>query len=258
MSLPIPLRVLLAAQPELVSPVLQVHVWPLLAPRQGPSGSSRADCAPMQKTARTPLWRHPAVDDLQALLSAALVIALGLHLLRSGGLLVGGVPGLAFLLRYGTGWPLGACLMLVNGPFYALAWWALGWRFALKTLLAMSLLAVLVELLQPALQVQSIQPWLAATAGGLLVGIGLLILFRHRGSLGGLGVLALVLQRRRGWNVGVIQLVFDALILGAASRLVSGPQLAYSVLAAVAMNLALFWNHKPGRHVVAEASRGFP
>jgi len=200
-----------------------------------------------------PAPRHSALDDVQAFGSAALVIALGLHLLRSAGLLVGGVPGLAFLLRYATDWPLGACLMLVNLPFYAVAWRSLGWRFALKTLGAMTLLALLVELLRTTLLVQAIHPFVAALAGGLLVGIGLLILLRHQASLGGLGVIAILLQRSRGWNIGSIMLACDAAILAAGSLLVTPEQLAYSLLAATALNLTLFWNHRPGRYAAAEA-----
>jgi len=185
------------------------------------------------------------VDDAQAFLSATLLVAVGLHLLASARLLVGGVPGLAFLLRYATHWPLGICLMLANVPFYVLGWRAFGWRFVAKTLAAMTLLALLVELVRPALVVQSIHPLLAALAGGLLVGVGLLILLRHHGSLGGVGILAMLLQRRKGWNVGTIQLLCDAAIVVGGSLLVSGRQLAYSVVAAIALNLVLYWNHRP-------------
>ena len=185
------------------------------------------------------------VDDAQAFLSATLLVAVGLHLLASAELLVGGVPGLAFLLRYATHWPLGICLMLANVPFYVPAWRSLGWRFVGNTLAAMTLLALLVELVRPALVVQSIHPLLAALAGGLLVGVGLVILLRHRGSLGGIGIVAVLLQRRRGWNVGAIQLLFDAGIVASAGLLVSSRQLAYSVVAAVVLNLVLYWNHRP-------------
>lgn len=192
--------------------------------------------------------RHSVIDDVQAFGSATLMIALGLHLVSSAGLLLGGVPGLAFLLRHLTGWSLGLCLFVVNTPFYVLAWRTLGRRFTFKTLVAMSLLSLLVEAVRGALVVQSVQPLLAAVGGGVLVGVGILALLRHRGSLGGIGVLALHLQRRRGWNVGAVQLLCDAVILGAAAAWVDTPRLAYSVVGAAAMNLVLLWNHRPGRY----------
>jgi uncharacterized membrane-anchored protein YitT (DUF2179 family) len=80
------------------------------------------------------------------------------------------------------------------------------------------------------------------------MGAGLLILFRHRASLGGLNVVVLWLQETRGWRAGQVQMGLDALILLAASPWVGWPALALSVLAAVALNLALAVNHKPGRY----------
>ena len=130
------------------------------------------------------------VDDAQAFLSATLMVAVGLHLLASAELLVGGVPGLAFLLRYATHWPLGICLMLANVPFYVLAWRSLGWRFVGKTPGRHDAARAAGRAGAAGPGRASIHPLLAALAGGLLVGVGLVILLRHRGRLGGLGIVA--------------------------------------------------------------------
>jgi len=42
----------------------------------------------------------------------------------------------------------------------------------------------------------------AAVFGGFAMGVGLLILFRHRASLGGVNILALFLQERFGLRAG--------------------------------------------------------
>lgn len=192
---------------------------------------------------------HTLLDDLQAFGSAMILIALGLLLLSSGQVLVGGVPGLAFLLQHFSGWPLGVCLLVVNVPFYGLAWFTLGGRFTAKTLLAMGLLAIAVESVRAALTIAHIAPWLAAVAGGMTVGVGLLILLRHQASLGGVGVLALYLQRRLGWNVGAVQLGLDSLILLAAMLIRGADRWALSIAAALALNLVLLWNHRPERYL---------
>jgi uncharacterized membrane-anchored protein YitT (DUF2179 family) len=176
------------------------------------------------------------------------IVALGLHLLADARLFLGGVPGLAFLLTHATALPLGLALFVVNLPFCALAWRVLGTRFTLRSLLAMALLSATVEAVRAALVVQHVHPALAAVAGGLLVGTGLLILLRHRASLGGVGVVAIALQRRFGWNVGHVQLAADALILAAALPLADGPRMLWSLLAAAALNGVLMWNHRPGRY----------
>jgi uncharacterized membrane-anchored protein YitT (DUF2179 family) len=192
--------------------------------------------------------RHSIVDDAQGVFTGTLLAALGLSLFGAAGLLTGGSAGIAFLLHYATGRPFGALFFVINLPFYALAWLRMGPRFTLKTLAAVSLLSLLVEQLPSWWRVGAVEPWFAALAGGLLLGVGFVILFRHGASLGGLNVLVLWLQERLGWRAGVTQLAIDATILLASAAWLDRSRLAWSVVAALAMNLALAINHKPGRY----------
>jgi uncharacterized membrane-anchored protein YitT (DUF2179 family) len=195
-----------------------------------------------------PALRHSAFDDAQGLLTGTLFVALALVLFRQAGLVTGGTAGLAFIAHYALGWPFGLAFFLINGPFYLLAWRRMGARFTLKTFAAVALLSLLSEAVPRWVVLQSVQPLFAALGGGLLMGAGLLILFRHRASLGGLNVLVLWLQETRGWRAGQVQMGLDALILLAAAPWVGWGALGLSVLAAVALNLALAVNHKPGRY----------
>ena len=90
---------------------------------------------------------------------------------------------------------------------------------------------------------------LAAILGGLLCGTGMLILFRHRASLGGLNVLVLYLQERFGWRAGKVQMVLDSLIVLGGLVVADVPRVALSVLGAVVLNLTLAVNHRPGRYL---------
>jgi len=94
-----------------------------------------------------------------------------------------------------------------------------------------------------------VHPLFAALGGGLLIGAGFLILFRHHASLGGLNVLVLWLQERWGWRAGKVQMAIDVSILLVSAPWVDAQQLALSVLGAVALNFALAINHKPGRYM---------
>ena len=192
--------------------------------------------------------RHSLFDDLQGLLTGTLFVALGLVLLRHTGLLTGGTAGIALVLHYAGGWPFGALFFMLNLPFYLLAWQRLGRRFTAKTFAAVGLLSLLAEWLPQWLQLGAVAPWFAALAGGLLLGAGFIILFRHRASLGGLNVLVLWLQERFGWRAGWVQMAIDCSILLAALPWLSAAQLALSIVAAVAMNFALAVNHRPGRY----------
>lgn len=196
-----------------------------------------------------PAQRHRLYEDLQALLTGTLLVAIGLALFRQAGLMTGGTVGLAFLLHYASGWPFGWLFFAINLPFYLLAWKRMGKRFTLKTLGAVSLLALLSSWLPQWLRFEAVAPLFAALAGGLLLGVGFVILFRHRASLGGLNLLVLLLQERFGWRAGWLQLGLDGAILLAAWPWLDLQRLLLSMLAAAAMNTALAVNHRPGRYV---------
>jgi uncharacterized membrane-anchored protein YitT (DUF2179 family) len=195
-----------------------------------------------------PRPRHTLFDDAQAIVTGTLFAALGLALFRHAGLMTGGSVGLALLAHYAIGAAFGLAVFAINIPFYFLAWARMGRRFTLKTLAAVALLAILSERLPGWLMLQSVNPLFAAIGGGLLVGAGLLILFRHQASLGGFNVLVLWVQERFGWRAGIVQMVIDSAILLAAWPWLDAERLMLSIVGAAALNFALAVNHRPGRY----------
>lgn len=193
--------------------------------------------------------RHSPFDDAQGLITGVMFIGIGLALFKHLGLMTGGVVGLAFLAHYASGLPFSILLFSINLPFYWLAWKRMGRRFTLKTLLAVTLLSLLSAQLPHWVTLEHLNPYFGAIAGGLMVGAGFIILFRHRASLGGLNTVALWCQDRFGWRAGVVQMVLDGTILLASWPWMTWERLALSILAALAMNFALAVNHKPGRYV---------
>ena len=196
----------------------------------------------------SPVEQHSLVEDLQALFSASLMIALAINLYKSSGLLTGGTAGLGFLLSYATPVSFGVGYFVINLPFYVLAFKRMGWAFTLRTLCAVSLVSLLVELGRHWIQFSLLQPTYAAVLGGILMGVGMLMLFRHRASLGGVNLLVLYLQDRFGWRAGKLQMLIDCLILLGAAALIGLKAILFSVLGAVVLNLVLAFNHKAGRY----------
>lgn len=192
--------------------------------------------------------RHSLLEDVQAMLAGCLIVALAISFLRESQLLAGGTTGLAFLIHYLGGWPLGAVLFVVNLPFYVFAWRAMGRVFTLKTFAAVALLSLFTELVPRLLVFGRLDPVFAAIMAGLLIGIGILILIRHGASLGGIGVMALHLQKTRGWRAGTVQMAFDVVILGLGLLAVPLDKLLLSVLCAMVLNLVIAVNHRPGRY----------
>lgn len=195
------------------------------------------------------ITHHTPFEDAAALVMGTLVLALGIAMFKEASLLTGGTAGIAFLLHYTTGLGFGPAFFLINLPFYWLAWQHLGHAFTLKTFAAVALLSVETEILPMLLAFAHLQPVYAAVTGGLLIGIGLLILFRHQASVGGVGIVAVVLQERRGWRAGTVQMGIDIVILLAALLVVPITQVLLSIVGALSLNLVLAINHRPGRYV---------
>lgn len=193
--------------------------------------------------------RHSVFEDAQGLFTGTVLAALGVMLLAKAGLLTGGVAGMAFLLHYGLGWNFGLCFFLINLPFYWLAYKRFGRSFVVKTFLAIALLALLTEYQPKLLEISSVHPIWAAVLGGLLIGMGMLALFRHRASLGGIGILALYLQDRFGWRAGLVQLAIDLVIMALAFVVASPFIVLCSVIGALALNFFIAVNHRTDRYI---------
>jgi uncharacterized membrane-anchored protein YitT (DUF2179 family) len=133
-------------------------------------------------------------------------------------------------------------------PFLALAVWKKGWNFALRSALCVGLVSVAEALVSQNLSVAMINPLFASLAGNLIVSVGLLILFRHKSSLGGINVIALLAQEKLGWRAGYVQMAFDIAIV-CSSFAIAGPLVvAFSAAGAILLNYTLALNHKPGRY----------
>lgn len=192
---------------------------------------------------------HSLFEDAQALLVAPLLVAFAVLLFQHADLLTGGTVGIAFLIHYLTDWSFGPVVFVVNLPFYLLAVRAMGWGFTARTFLAVGLLALYSELLPLLVTLESLNRVFAAVMGGFLVGLGLLILIRHRSSLGGISIVAIYLQQRYAWRAGVVQGVADVIILGAGVFVRDPLSVALSILGALALNLVIAVNHRTGRYM---------
>ena len=192
---------------------------------------------------------HTPLEDAQGLFAGVLLVALGLVLMEHLDLTVGSTAGFALVLSYATGWGFGLLFFLVNLPFYALAIGRMGWAFTLKTFLAVGLLSLMAEVLPLVFAYGTVNRVFGAIAGGLLIGFGLLALFRHRASLGGAGILAFYCQERFGWRAGFVQLAVDALVFALALFVLDPWSVALSVASAVAMNMFLAVNHRTDRYI---------
>ncbi|RLQ87161.1 YitT family protein [Notoacmeibacter ruber] len=192
---------------------------------------------------------HTPAEDAQGIFTGTVLAAVGVSILAHLGFLTGSTAGLALIIAYALDWNVGPVFFLLNLPFYLLAVLRLGWAFTIKTFIGVGLLSLLTWLQPRLFQFGEIEPLTGAIVAGLMIGFGLLAMFRHRSSLGGAGILALYLQDRFGWRAGLTQLVIDLLVLALAFTVVSPRAVFYSIVGAVVLNLFLAINHRNDRYV---------
>ncbi|MGO3739797.1 YitT family protein [Marinomonas foliarum] len=179
-----------------------------------------------------------------SIVEGCLLVALGIHILNSAGLLISGTAGVSMILLRLTDLSFGTLFFLLNIPFYILAWCTLGRDFTIRTFVSVSLLSALSELMKHYV-VLSIHPGLSGALGGLLVGFGLIILFRHNASLGGLNILAVYLERRFSIHASKTTLFADISVLIAAVIFLDLSQLGYSLVAFLLLSSVVGRYHRP-------------
>lgn len=223
---------------------------PAPPPAAASAAAPAAAPAAVEPLADLAIRSHTPFEDAQAIFTGTLFVSLALILFAQVGLLTGGTAGAAFVLHYATGVSLGKLFFLINLPFYWFAWTRMGREFTLKTFVSIALLSVMTEFSPKLFAIDRIHPAYAAILGGALLGSGCLFLARHRASLGGATIVSLYLQKAKGWRAGKVQMAMDCAIVLLALTVVDPERVAYSVLAAVVMNLFIAVNHKPGRYAV--------
>ena len=194
-------------------------------------------------------FHHSLAEDVQGMVLATLVASLGLAVFAQGGIMIGGMAGVSFLLHYGLGWNFGLVFVLANLPFYWIAVRRMGWEFTLKTFAAVGACGLLTDLLPRWAGYAYMDTAYSALVGGSLCGLAILFFIRHRASLGGVGILAVYLQRERGISAGKVQLAFDTVLMMAAFFVLSPSKVLYSALGSLVLSLVLMFNHRPNRYM---------
>ena len=209
---------------------------------------SRALAVPRPPAAGVPSPPHSRTEDVVGILTGSFLASTGLFVLAAGGVTTGGTAGLALLLVHAGGWPFSVAFLVVSLPFVALAVRRKGWDFTLRSAAALALVAGFSSVHPLAVGVLGVDPLYAALVGNLLAGVGILMVFRHRASMGGFNVVALLCQERLGWRAGYVQMVLDLTVILAFATVGDLGAVLASAAGAVLLNLVIAMNHRPGRY----------
>lgn len=193
---------------------------------------------------------HSRLEDAQGIVFGSVMAAFGALLLGSAGLITGQLAGLALLIAQATGWGFGPVYLVLSLPFYGFGYRRMGLGFLRRTIAAVLLMVGTSMLLPKLVSFESLHPAAATVLAGFVSGAGLLALFRHRTSLGGIGAVALDLQDRFGVKAGWVQMGFDAVLFAAALTVLPLERVLWSGLGAAVLNLVIAINHRRDRYIV--------
>lgn len=172
-----------------------------------------------------------AFYEIAGVTLGVLLTALGLDsFLIPSKIAAGGVSGIATVLHYLLHVPVGITMLILNVPLFLMGVYRLGLRFGFRSLYGTISLSVFIDGLAPFLPVVTRDPLLASLFGGVLVGLGLGLVFRYRGTTGGTDLAAAVLRTYTGANVGQLLFLVDAVVVLAAGFAFSSWELALYAL----------------------------
>ena len=172
--------------------------------------------------------------DYSAITFGSFIMAVGIGVfLVDAKVVPGGVSGLAMTVHYMTDYkvPVGLMMWLFNIPLFLWGIKELGGRFGVRTFIGFTLNSFFIDLLRGSIpgfhfiqlhKATAIQDLLthdfilAVLFGAILLGIGLGIIFKFRGSTAGSDIVAAIMQKRLGWKPGQAIMFIDFLVISAA------------------------------------------
>ncbi len=140
----------------------------------------------------------------------------------------GGVIGISLLLQIKTGVDLAILVVVVNIPFIWMGFRQVSWTFALKTAVAIGLLALCLAFIP--YPVVTTDKLLIAVFGGFFLGAGIGLAIRGGGVLDGTEVLAIYVSRRSPLSVGDVIMIINVLIFGSAAVFINVETALYAML----------------------------
>ena len=128
----------------------------------------------------------------------------------------GGVYGIAIVLHHLFDFPIGLSGILMDIPLTILGFWILGPRFGAKTIVGMLLLSGWISALEYFHGYTPFvpdQPLLSALYGGVLIGIGLGLVFKSKATSGGSDIIAMIISKHINLPLGQLIIYVDSVIV---------------------------------------------
>ena len=128
----------------------------------------------------------------------------------------GGVPGIASIVYWATGFPVQYTYFTINFFLLLLALKLLGLKFCIKTIFGVFTLTFFLSVIQKLAAGISLlhdQPFMACVIGASFCGGGIGVAFSANGSTGGTDIIAAIINKYRDITLGRVVLICDMIII---------------------------------------------
>ncbi|WP_028551018.1 YitT family protein [Paenibacillus sp. UNC451MF] len=188
----------------------------------------------MKKRPRNPAIVQPGpgqrVMEYVLLVLGSLLIAISFNMCLSPNQVAsGGVSGISIIVNQLFGTEPAITQWALNIPLFLLGTWFLGGQFGVKTAVGSVLLPLLI-LLTRSLPPLTTNILLASIYGGILIGVGLGLVFRGRGSTGGLDLAAQMIHKLTGMSLGLAVAMLDGMVILTAGIVLSPEKALYALI----------------------------
>ena len=168
--------------------------------------------------------------DVFLIIAGSFVIALGFNLFfLPNGIASGGVAGVSILAEAWFGLEPAFTQWALNIPLFILGVLLLGRNYGVRSLLGSVILPLFVFITRD-WPIPTANPLLASLYGGIAVGLGIGIVYRGRGSTGGLTILAQIIQKFSGLSFSTCVVLLDGSVIVLAAFVLSMEQALYALV----------------------------
>lgn len=145
------------------------------------------------------------------------------------GIAPGGLTGVGIICHHLFSWPVGTVSLVLNIPLFILSYRQMGPVFAFRSLIAMTLFSLSIDLLPFAPMTED--PLLATLFGGILLGVGLGMIMRGGATTGGTDMMARLLHKHISFlSVGVLLFAMDFIVIVAAAVFIGANEALYAII----------------------------
>ncbi|GGB00293.1 YitT family protein [Macrococcus hajekii] len=175
--------------------------------------------------------KHPLVRDYLYMIAGSVLVAISYNFfLLPSEIAAGGISGVSTILYNAFHIQPYLTQFLINIPIFIAGWFVLGRAFSIKTAAATFLIPGVIFVTKDLVVHGVHNSLLGAIYGGIVLGIGLGLVYRGKGSTGGTATLAQIVKKYTSLSSGFCQLIVDAVVVLLSAFVLSFESALYALI----------------------------